>query len=287
MQRFIRFWLLLLVISSLTACNFYSRPSGTMAWIDAPVDGLEIELGQPVTLEGHAASVEGVEHIEFWAADELLLSQSSLESTGTLTRFSHNWMPASAGSYTIQLFAYGQDGSISSPDSITLIVSQTEAVATTVSTPTWTPENTEIPASITPTLTPTPTPFVPTPTFTWIPPTDPPTEPPPADTTGPNPPNPISPTGKQMLGCSGSIVLNWSAASDPSGIDSYTVELERHSGDNNWSSAPGSAFKGISGTSTSVPVECGWYYRWRVRARDGAGNWGSFSSWAVFAVSLN
>jgi len=278
MQRFIRSWLLLLLLSNLTACNLYSRPIGTMAWIDAPVDGLQITLGQSVTLQGHATSVAGVEHIEFWAMDELLLNQATLESTGTLAHFSHPWTPESPGSYTVQLFAYGQDGSVSPPDTITLYVIKTEAVATAAITPTWTPESTVIPATITPTSTPTSTPFIPTPTFT-------PTDPPP-DTTGPNAPNPISPTGGDMLGCSGSVTLNWSAASDPSGISGYTVELQRHSGDNNWSSASGSPFSGISETATDVSVECGWYYRWRVRARDGADNWGSFSSWAEFAVNL-
>jgi hypothetical protein len=37
----------------------------------------------------------------------------------------------------------------------------------------------------------------------------------------------------------------------------------------------------------SIQVECGWYYRWRVRARDGAGNSSVWSNWATFSVTLN
>jgi hypothetical protein len=252
-----------------------------MAWIDAPIDGLTISLGQTIVLEGHAAGAEGIEHIEFWAGDELLLSQDSLETTGALTHFTHTWTPASAGSYTIQLYAYGLDGSVSPADSITLHVGSDPSDTTIEATPLPTIETVEPEITITPTLTPTYTPLPPTPTFTWVPPTETP-----VDTTGPNPPAPIAPMGGTMLACSGAVTLSWSSASDPSGINGYTVEVQRHSGDNSWSTAPGTPLSGITGTSTSLSVECGWYYRWRVRAQDGAGNWGSFSGWAEFAVNL-
>lgn len=286
MRRFVPLCFSLSILSLLTSCTLYARPQGPMVWIDAPLDGLAIPAGQTLTLEGHAASSTGIDYIEVWVDSELQATIPSPDQVGTLSRFSQPWTPPGPGTYSIQMVAYDQGGSASPPDTITLRVGSDEDEATPVATPTSTPESTEIPASITPSATPSPTPFIPTPTFTWIPPTDPPTEPPTPDTSGPNPPSPNSPVGGGVLGCSGTVTLNWSAASDPSGIGGYSVELQRHSGDNNWSSASGSPFSGISGTSTGVPVECGWYYRWRVRARDGASNWGSYSSWAEFTVNL-
>lgn len=288
MRRFVPHCFSLSILSLLTSCTLYARPQGPMVWIDAPLDGLAIPAGQTLTLEGHAASSTGIDYIEVWVDSELQATIPSPDQVGTLSRFSQPWTPPGPGTYSIQMVAYDQDGSASPPDTITLYIGQVDSKETPVETPSYTPENTDVPVSITPTLTPSPTstPFIPTSTFTPIPPTDPPTEPPPPDTTGPNPPNTISPSGSQMLGCSAGVGLIWSSASDPSGIDGYTVEVERHAGDNNWAVAPGSPLKGLGGTSTSIAVECGWYYRWRVRARDGASNWGSYSSWTEFAVNL-
>jgi hypothetical protein len=74
--------------------------------------------------------------------------------------------------------------------------------------------------------------------------------------------------------------------SDKSGISQYQVSVQRHSGDNNWKDIPGSVFSGISGKKKSVSVECGWYYRWRVLAVDGAGNTGPWSGWWAFTIIL-
>ncbi len=43
---------------------------------------------------------------------------------------------------------------------------------------------------------------------------------------------------------------------------------------------------GIGGTEKEISVECGWEYRWRVRAIDGAGNPGNWSDWFTFNVPL-
>jgi hypothetical protein len=34
-------------------------------------------------------------------------------------------------------------------------------------------------------------------------------------------------------------------------------------------------------------VECGWYYRWRVRAVNGAGLAGEWSGWFLFTITLS
>ena len=94
------------------------------------------------------------------------------------------------------------------------------------------------------------------------------------------------PANGLTLGCQPSQNLAWLPVSDDSGIAEYRVQVQRHGGDNNWQDVPGSVFAGIGGKQTSVEVECGWYYRWRVRAVDGAGNVGSWSGWSEFAITL-
>ena len=105
-----------------------------------------------------------------------------------------------------------------------------------------------------------------------------------ADTQGPPAPSPSSPTDGIVLTCRGSVTLSWSGTKDPSGISGYQVRLERDMG-NKWE--PVGQWGPLSGTQTSVPVSCGLGYRWSVRARDGEGNWGPWSSWATFGIGVD
>ncbi len=106
------------------------------------------------------------------------------------------------------------------------------------------------------------------------------------DSTPPPAPNQLKPLNGADMGCISSTMLRWEAVSDDSGIAEYQVQLQRHPGDNNWSNASGSPFTGIGGTEKEISVECGWEYRWRVRAIDGAGNPGNWSGWFTFNVPL-
>lgn len=112
-----------------------------------------------------------------------------------------------------------------------------------------------------------------------------PTPPPPEDTTPPSAPSRIAPKDGMQFACVASVLLKWSEATDESGIASYTLQVQRSSDNASWGSAPGSPWTSTS-TQQSVAVECGWYYRWRVRAVDGAGNVGSYSAWWTFNVPL-
>jgi hypothetical protein len=107
-----------------------------------------------------------------------------------------------------------------------------------------------------------------------------------ADTTGPPAPTPAVPANGLTLGCAGSQNLVWLPVDDPSGIDEYQLQVQRHSGDGVWQEVSGSIFSGITDKQRSIPVECGWTYRWRVRAVDGAGNIGSWSAWWSFTITL-
>jgi len=108
----------------------------------------------------------------------------------------------------------------------------------------------------------------------------------PVDNTPPPVPNQLKPVNGVDLGCISSAMLRWEAVSDTSGISQYQIEIQRHSGDYNWSSASGSPFTGIGGTQKEISVECGWEYRWRVRAVDGNNNVGNWSGWFTFNIPL-
>ena len=108
----------------------------------------------------------------------------------------------------------------------------------------------------------------------------------PQDETPPPAPVPDSPIGGVTLACPSSPVLDWDPVSDESQISYYTVQLQVSYDNQNWSAAPGSPFS-TSATEQAVTTECGGYYRWRVRATDGANNQGSYSAWVYFQVTLN
>lgn len=110
--------------------------------------------------------------------------------------------------------------------------------------------------------------------------------PPPQDTTSPPTPSPFVPGNGLSIACESSQSLVWLPVDDESGVAEYQVQVQRHSGNSNWQSAPGGEIS-VADKSTSVPVECGWYYRWRVRAMDGAGNLSPWSGWSSFTITLS
>ncbi len=103
-------------------------------------------------------------------------------------------------------------------------------------------------------------------------------------------PTPLSPVDGEGYSCPDppvAIAFEWGQVGDESGIASYTVQVERVSA--------------LSGTGTQPPpglveedvvdeptvefsLDCGWNYRWRVRATDGAGYSGGWSFWEPFYV---
>jgi len=108
----------------------------------------------------------------------------------------------------------------------------------------------------------------------------------PPDTTPPPTPSPAVPADGLSIACKGSQSLVWMPVEDPGGIAEYQVEVQRHSGNNKWQDAPGGQIS-VGGKTTNVSVECGWYYRWRVRAIDGNGNASGWSGWSQFAITLS
>jgi hypothetical protein len=108
----------------------------------------------------------------------------------------------------------------------------------------------------------------------------------PVDSEPPPAPTPAVPADGLSIACEASQSLVWLPVDDPSGIATYQVQVQRHAGDNNWQAAPGGD-KNVNDKTTSVRVECGWYYRWHVRAVDGVGNVSEWSGWSTFAITLS
>jgi hypothetical protein len=109
----------------------------------------------------------------------------------------------------------------------------------------------------------------------------------PPDTQPPAAPALAVPADGLSIACKASQNLVWLPVNDSSGIDEYHLQVQRHSGDNNWQDVTGSVFTGLEDKQRSISVECGWYYRWRVRAVDGAGNVGPWSGWWDFVITLS
>jgi hypothetical protein len=154
-------------------------------------------------------------------------------------------------------------------------------------TRTWTPTRTPT-RTWTPTRTPTRT-WTPTrtPTRTWTPtrtrtPTRTPT---PVNQKLPAP-GIVKPKNNVTIGCPPSkIILDWTAPSDPSGIANYRVRLQVKT--TVWKDKR--IWDPIIATQVTATgeVTCGGVYRWRVVARDKAGNDGVVSDWAYFGVVIN
>jgi hypothetical protein len=130
------------------------------------------------------------------------------------------------------------------------------ATPTPTFTTTWTP---------TPTSSPTPTP---TPT---------------SDLTPPPPPVLFNPRYDARIPCPAdpvNVSFQWTSVTDPSGVQNYEVHLEAievtpHIYPQQFSTA--------SALELSMP--CFEWYRWRVRATDGAGNTGAWSNESLFSVA--
>jgi hypothetical protein len=103
------------------------------------------------------------------------------------------------------------------------------------------------------------------------------------DTTPPTAPVLSSPSNGATVGSRPS--FSWSASSDSaSGVDSYTLEIDTST---SFSTANLKRYSGIVTTSFTLPVDLSsgtWY--WRVRAKDKAGNNGSWSSTWSFHVQI-
>ena len=165
-----------------------------------------------------------------------------------------------------------------STDFPTITPSSTDPPTITVS-PSLTPSRTNTPTE-TPTKTPTRTPTK-TPSITPLVPTTP------SDTTAPSAPVPVFPIDSIQIKCGLNTNLLWEKVSDPSGVK-YQVELYVFSFPSwnpveTWDNVTNN-FQNITGIVAN-PTGCNRIFRWRVRAKDGAGNVGPYSPYSQFGTS--
>jgi len=351
---------LLLSLSLLSGCKQTESTGSIMVWLDVPIDGLVFSDLQDLNIKGHAEAKDSVSSVEIWVNGALLTTISKPPTEAGLAGFYTKWTPDSPGDYTIQVIAFGADGTASQPDSVR--VTFREEFAELQDEPALAeepePEEELPPVSEPPATETKPTEPEATIQFWADPPiiaagdcttirwqvenagrvifgdadqplsgshraclcddqvyllrvfnldgteehrtlevrvtgsceTPQPTPPPPAepapDTTPPPAPTPAVPADGLSIACKAAQSMAWLPVSDPSGIIEYRVEVQRQSGDNNWQPAPGGSLSGLQVKEVTVSVECGWYYRWRVRAVDGAGNVSPWSGWSHFAMLL-
>jgi hypothetical protein len=95
-------------------------------------------------------------------------------------------------------------------------------------------------------------------------------------------PSPNTPRDGAELDCLSSQPLVWVSIEAPGGSVRYYVKLEQERG-GQWQSVRG--WGPESGKQVEASVECGYRYRWAVRAEDGAGNFSAWSSWSQFMVT--
>jgi hypothetical protein len=97
----------------------------------------------------------------------------------------------------------------------------------------------------------------------------------------------VVPSNGLSLTCRASQALTWTPVEVAGGVSQYQVEIQRSSNNITWSAYPGSPLTGLTDITTSIAVECGWYYRWRVRAINSTGGAGPWSGWFSFAIQLS
>lgn len=283
-----------------------SAGTGARIWIDHPVDGATYALGVTIPVRWHASHPGGIAAVRVLANDESLFSAEDLGADRIVSR-RHEWTPSQPGEYVLRAEASGKDDATASlrvtvagdraPAATPTASAASPAAPTASARPlrssTPVPPATPPPGPATPSPAATPTRAVPPSATATTPPTTAPTstatKPPPTatatpDTEGPPAPEQVAPKGTEF-DCGASVVLTWLRPDDPSGIQSYGVQVEHKVTATTWAAVGTYVVLGTSKNLTEV-VDCGVIYRWRVRALDNALNIGPYSGWEEFGVAL-
>ena len=80
----------LFIILLFSGCKQY-RVGDTYVWIDVPINNLVFPDLQPIQVEGHASSAEGLSKVEVYINTDLLASLSDLTVKGKLAYFQTTW----------------------------------------------------------------------------------------------------------------------------------------------------------------------------------------------------
>ncbi len=121
---------LVLCIGSTLGC--IEEEVGPRAWIDFPGDGSNVLVGAPVSVQSHAYAKEGLAEI-LLSVNGQPYRTSPVETKETFYKATHDWLPASEGSYTLQISGKTKTGVAIRPVSVNV-----KAVAKRPITPTLT-----------------------------------------------------------------------------------------------------------------------------------------------------
>ena len=156
-----------MLVSILSACNYPQAKvqlpidASPKAWIDAPINGSILALGEPYEVVFHIADLGGVNGGELSINDQVLALLPNPDGTNSPATLRQSWTPDKPGKYTVRVRAQSASGW---GDYDQAVVTVLEDTPTTTATFTPTVTLTE-----TPTLTPSPTETVtPTPTMAGI-----------------------------------------------------------------------------------------------------------------------
>jgi hypothetical protein len=103
------------------------------------------------------------------------------------------------------------------------------------------------------------------------------------DTTAPPVPQLMVPANGLSAPCKVAQSLAWLPVTDPSGLRGYDLDVEQKVG-GSWQEF--FYYDTLKDKQYSLPVECGYDYRWRVRATDYQGNISAWSGWFTFVIPL-
>lgn len=107
------------------------------------------------------------------------------------------------------------------------------------------------------------------------------------DTTPPPAPTLLQPSAQATLACTTQplwVEFSWQPVSDASGIRYYTMRIESVVYETPIAPAPRPRQFNVDNISADTDLQCGWNYRWQVRAVDRAGNEGPWSDWRYLRV---
>jgi hypothetical protein len=246
---------------------------GPRIWLDDPLPGTHLEIGAPVTIISNAFAQDGVAWVTLTVDGVFIRQDAPPDPDERLWECRQVWIPEAEGVYRLEVQAYDHSGVGSRPAQTTIIVGHVATPIPIFTLAPPTPVDTPTPVDVTPPADVTPPP--PTPVVTA----------PPDDTFPPPAPSPLTPANGAELSCRAKQSLTWAPVTDPSGIAEYWVLLQYQVTPSEWTK--GEILGPFTSEQAQVDVDCGRYYRWAVRAVDGAGNTGPLSTWFYFAIVLN
>lgn len=134
------------IIAALTAYFLTQERGPTVASIPeviitAPLNGSQVQVNLPVTVQATASDPAGVKRMELWVSGQKIAESISPVDQGqsTLTA-SFQWMPEAPGTYTLEIKAYNERGDVNTPTLITVSALGNTPTPTTLPTNTPTPE---------------------------------------------------------------------------------------------------------------------------------------------------